>query len=152
MTKTGKPNYLAKVKKLPKEETERLLSRMGNKLDRRLEKGKLSQQQALAKQLELEDEQLQAWRKVMRSLKEKEEAKKAKEEAKVAKKEGKSASKTKATAKQGSSKAKGSRRWELLLPEWPTKLEIRLQPLISMPKCFSANWLSISLSSRCSMI
>jgi membrane protein involved in colicin uptake len=78
MTKTSKPDYLAKVKQLSKVETERLLSRMGGKLDRRMEKGKLSQQEALAKQLELEDEQLQEWRKVMHSLKKKEEAKEAK--------------------------------------------------------------------------
>jgi hypothetical protein len=42
MTKISKPEYLAKVKLLTKEETERLLSRMGGKLDRRLEKNKLS--------------------------------------------------------------------------------------------------------------
>ena len=83
MTKTIKPDYLAKVKQLSKVETERLLSRMGGKLDRRLEKGKLSQQEALAKQLELEDEQLQEWRKVMHSLKKKEEAKEAKNKEKV---------------------------------------------------------------------
>lgn len=82
MTKTIKPEYLAKVKLLTKEETERLLSRMGGKLDRRLEKNKLSREEALAKQLELEDEQLQEWRKMMRVLKEKEEAKEAKKEAK----------------------------------------------------------------------
>ena len=103
MTKSDKPDYLARIKKLSREETERLLSRMGNKLDRRLEKGKLSQQQALAKQLELEDEQLQEWRKVMYSLKLKEESKKAKEEAKetkkVAKKAGKVTAKPKAPAK-----------------------------------------------------
>jgi hypothetical protein len=62
MTKSTKPNYLAKVKLLTKEETERLLSRMGSKLDRRLEKRKVSQEEALAKQMEWEDEQLQEWR------------------------------------------------------------------------------------------
>lgn len=77
MTKTNKPDYLGKVKQLTKEETERLLSRMGGKLDRRLEKNKISQTEALAMQLELEDEQLQEWRKVMLVLKAKEEAKKA---------------------------------------------------------------------------
>jgi hypothetical protein len=82
MTKTIKPKYLAKVKLLTKEETERLLSRMGGKLDRRLEKNKLSQAEALARQLELEDEQLQEWRKMMHSLKKKEEAKEAKKKAK----------------------------------------------------------------------
>ena len=75
MTKTSKPDYLSKVKLLTKEETERLLSRMGGKLDRRREKTKLSREEALALQLELEDEQLQEWRKMMRTLKKKEEAK-----------------------------------------------------------------------------
>ena len=83
MTKTIKPEYLAKVKLLTKEETERLLSRMGGKLDRRLEKNKLSREEALARQLELEDEQLQEWRKMMRILKKKEEAKEAKREGKA---------------------------------------------------------------------
>ena len=85
MTKNSKQNYLAKVKLLAKEETERLLSRMGGKLDRRLHKDKLSKEEALAIQLELEDEQLQEWRKMMHSLKNKEEAKKE-EKAKIAKK------------------------------------------------------------------
>jgi hypothetical protein len=85
MTKINKPKYLAKVKLLTKEETERLLSRMGGKLDRRLHKDKLSKEEALAIQLELEDEQLQEWRKMMHSLKNKEEAKKE-EKAKIAKK------------------------------------------------------------------
>jgi hypothetical protein len=94
MTKISKPDYLAKVKRLSKEETERLLSRMGGKLDRRLEKRKLSQEEALALQLELEDEQLQEWRKVMHSLKKKEEAKEAKKETKS-----KASTKTKSPAK-----------------------------------------------------
>jgi hypothetical protein len=84
MTKTVKPEYIAKVKKLTQEETERLLSRMGGKLDRRLEKRKVSQEEALAMQLELEDEQLQEWRKMMRILKEKEKAKKETKPKKVA--------------------------------------------------------------------
>jgi len=75
MTKIRNPKYLAKVKLLTKEETERLLSRMGGKLDRRLAKDKLSKKEALAIQMELEDEQLQEWRKVMRTLKEKEKPK-----------------------------------------------------------------------------
>lgn len=98
MTKTIKPEYLAKVKLLTKEETERLLSRMGGKLDRRLEKNKLSQAEALARQLELEDQQLQEWRKMMRILKEKEEAKEAKKEAKKEEK-AKIAKKSKASLK-----------------------------------------------------
>lgn len=62
MTKNSKPEYLAKVLKLAKEETERLYSRMPGKLSRRLEKGKLNSDEALAIQLEQEDEQLQEWR------------------------------------------------------------------------------------------
>jgi hypothetical protein len=75
MTKIRKPAYLAKVKRLTKEETERLLSRMGGKLDRRLGKEKLSKEEALAIQMELEDEKLREWRKVMNILKDKDKAK-----------------------------------------------------------------------------
>jgi hypothetical protein len=102
MTKAIKPEYLAKVKRLTKEETERLLSRMGGKLDRRLEKRKVSQDEALARQLELEDEQLQEWRKMMRILKEKEEAKEAKKEAKK-KEKSKTAKKSRTPAKANAS-------------------------------------------------
>ena len=107
MTKTNKANYLAKVKLLSKEETERLLSRMGNKMDRRLEKNKISQEEALARQLELEDEQLQEWRKAMLALKAKEEAKKAAKAKTPAKT--KSAAKVKTAAKTKTpAKAKSS--------------------------------------------
>jgi hypothetical protein len=99
MTKTIKPKYLDKVKHLSKEETERLLSRMGGKLDRRLEKNKISQTEALARQLELEDEQLQEWRKMMRILKEKEEAKEAKKATKKKEKAKTKTAKAKAPAK-----------------------------------------------------
>jgi hypothetical protein len=78
MMKTFKPEYVAKAELLSKEEIERVLSRMGGKLPRRLEKRKLSQVEALALQLELEDEQLEEWRKVMHDLKKKEESKKVK--------------------------------------------------------------------------
>jgi hypothetical protein len=108
MTKSSKPDYLAKVKLLTKEETERLLSRMGGKLDRRLEKRKVTQEEALAKQMELEDEQLQEWRKMMLMLKEKEEAKEAKKVAKSkAPSKAKAAPKPKAPSKvKASPKAK----------------------------------------------
>jgi hypothetical protein len=106
MTKMDKPNYLAQVKLLTQEETERLLSRMGGKLPRRLEKRKISQQEALAMQLELEDAQLNEWRKVMHQLKKKEAAKEAKKAAKA-----KVSSKAKTPAKaQTSSKAKAPSR------------------------------------------
>ena len=85
MTKISKPEYLSKVKLLTKEETERLLSRMGGKLDRRLEKNKLSREEALAIQLELEYEQLQEWRKMVLGLKKKEKTKKVEKVKKVEK-------------------------------------------------------------------
>ncbi len=75
MPKICTPEYLAKVQSLNKEETERLLSRMTGKLPKRLEKEKLNKQEALAIQMELEDEQLEEWRANMRKLKEKDEAK-----------------------------------------------------------------------------
>ena len=112
MSKISKQYYSAKVQLLSKEETERLLSRMGGKLDRRLEKNKISQEEALARQLELEDEQLQKWRKVVLNLKAKEAKKaaearipsKTKSPAKVkATSKIKTASKTKAPAKAKSS-------------------------------------------------
>ena len=59
----SKPEYLDKARKLSKSERERLLSRMSGKLPRRLEKEKISTDEAMAIQLELEDEQLEEWRK-----------------------------------------------------------------------------------------
>ncbi len=75
MTKICKPKYLAKVKLLTKEETERLFSRMAGKLPHRVVKDKISKEEALAIQMELEDEHLQEWRKMMQMLKKKDEAK-----------------------------------------------------------------------------
>jgi hypothetical protein len=75
MNKESNPEYLAKVAQLSPEDTERLLSRMTGKLPRRLEKNKLTSEEALAIQLELEDEQLQEWREKMQSMRDKETAK-----------------------------------------------------------------------------
>jgi len=75
MPKISNPLYAEKVKKLSKIESERLLSRMSGKLPRRLEKDKLSKEEALALQMELEDEQLQEWRKMMAALNKKAESK-----------------------------------------------------------------------------
>lgn len=75
MPKISNPLYAEKVKKLSKIESERLLSRMSGKLPRRLEKDKLSREEALALQMELEDEQLQEWRKMMAALNKKAESK-----------------------------------------------------------------------------
>ena len=83
--KLSSPEYLDKVRLLSDEEQERLLSRMAGKLPRRLEKDKLSREEAMAIQMELEDEQLQEWRERMHALKEKTEkadkAQKSKEKA-----------------------------------------------------------------------
>ena len=87
MTKIITPAYLAKVKLLNSEEEERLLSRMSGKLPRRLEKDKLTREEALAIQLELEDEQLADWRKNMQEIKAKEELKASEKSAKHSKKE-----------------------------------------------------------------
>ncbi len=81
MTEISKPNYLALARKLSKEEAERLFSRMTGKLPRRLQKDKLSKIEALAIQLELEDERLQEWRKMVQHLRKKEKAKAARKAA-----------------------------------------------------------------------
>jgi hypothetical protein len=100
MTEISKPNYLAQAKELSKDEAERLFSRMTGKLPRRLQKDKLSKVEALAIQLELEDERLEEWRKMVRHLREKEKAKaKSKAEAKS-----KSESAKQAEKKAGSKK------------------------------------------------
>lgn len=67
------PVYLEKVKQLNSDEAERILSRMGGKLPKRFIKEKLTQEEALALQLEIEDEQLQEWREKMDKLREEDE-------------------------------------------------------------------------------
>jgi tRNA(Phe) wybutosine-synthesizing methylase Tyw3 len=86
--KLSNPEYLVKAAKLSVEEQERLMSRMGGKLPRRLEKERLTREEALAIQMELEDEQLQEWRERMHALKAKHEEKTEKD-AKPAKDNGK---------------------------------------------------------------
>ena len=72
--KMSSPEYLEQAKKLSAEEQERLLSRMAGKLPRRLQKDKLSKEEALAIQLEIEDEQLHEWRARMHAIKAKNKA------------------------------------------------------------------------------
>jgi hypothetical protein len=64
--------YIEKAKKLAEEEVEKLQSRMRGKLMRRAEDKKLSMTEALAIQLELEDEQLAEWRKNLQEIRKKE--------------------------------------------------------------------------------
>jgi hypothetical protein len=78
-------DYNAKAKNLNEEDRERLLSRMGGKLPKRLQKEKLTVEEAIAIQLELEDEQLQEWRANMAVIEEKAAKAKAKADEKAAK-------------------------------------------------------------------
>jgi hypothetical protein len=73
-------DYLAKAKKLTAENRERVLSRIGGKLPKHFLKEKLTSEEAIAIQLELEDEQLQEWRKNMAEIQEKALKAKAKKE------------------------------------------------------------------------
>ena len=69
--KQPKQEYLEKISSLSNEERERLSSRMRGKLPKRLDKEKISIEEALALQMELEDEQLEEWRKIMQTLRDK---------------------------------------------------------------------------------
>ena len=67
--KVASEEYKDKVKLLSPAEAERLLSRMSGKLPKRLDKDKLSLEDALALQLELEEENLHEWREKMAKIK-----------------------------------------------------------------------------------
>lgn len=66
--KTPAEEYLEKASLLSDEEVERLLARMRGKFTRRVEDKKLSRTEALAFQLEFEDEELAEWRKKMSEI------------------------------------------------------------------------------------
>lgn len=68
--KASSEEYLAKAKNLSEAETERVLSRMSGKLRRRQDKDKVFNLDAIAIQLELEDEQLRQWRERMALIRE----------------------------------------------------------------------------------
>lgn len=68
---TPDAEYLEKANSLSSEEAERVQSRMSGKLPRRLQKEKLSTLEAIAIQLELEDEELEEWREKMQKIEEK---------------------------------------------------------------------------------
>ena len=63
--------YIEQAKLLSKEETERLMARMRNKLTRRLEDKKLNALEVVAIQLEIEDEELNEWRARMAEIRKK---------------------------------------------------------------------------------
>ena len=66
--KTANEEYIAKAESLTKEDLERLLSRMRDKLTRRFEDNKLSKLNVLALQLEYDDERLAEWRENMQTI------------------------------------------------------------------------------------
>ena len=66
--KTASEEFIDKAKLLNTEEAERLLSRMSGKLPKRLHNDKLSREDALALQLELEEEHLNEWREKMAKI------------------------------------------------------------------------------------
>jgi hypothetical protein len=71
--------YLKKAGLLNDEDAERLLARMRGRFARRAEDNKLTTTEALALQLEYEDEGLTAWRERMADIREKQERKEQKE-------------------------------------------------------------------------
>ncbi len=76
MPRSPSEAYLEKAGKLGKAETERLLSRSRNKLMRRLLDKKLTTLEAVAIQMEIEDEELAEWRERMAEIKQREQDKK----------------------------------------------------------------------------
>lgn len=69
MKRTPKDEYLERARCLPGNEIERLLLRMRGKLRRRLEEERLSPLEVIALQLEIDDDDLNAWRARMSELK-----------------------------------------------------------------------------------
>lgn len=75
--KVANPSYLDQAKQLSEEETERILSRMGGKLRRKKDKEKVDCLEAIAIQLEIEDEMLREWRERFAEIKARHEKKAA---------------------------------------------------------------------------
>jgi len=72
-SKMPTPEYLEKAKQLNNEEIERLLVRMRGRFARRLEDKRMSAIEAIALQLEYEDEELEEWREKMAEMRKNEE-------------------------------------------------------------------------------
>jgi hypothetical protein len=60
--KSASPEYLERAASLSREDAERLFSRMRGKLARRIENEKIDSLDAVALQLQLEDDELNEWR------------------------------------------------------------------------------------------
>lgn len=119
-----KEDYLAKARTLPEIEQERVLSRMTGKLPKRLDKEKLTREEAIAIQMEIEDEQLNEWRQRMHELQAKATAK-AEKEAKKETKPKKAAAKS---SKKDAGKAKASAE-PAIVTEKPAVLKTTKAPL-----------------------
>ena len=78
MKKIPSEEYLEKARQLSKAEAEQLLARMRGKLNRRLEDNKVDPLEAVALQLELEDEKLAEWRARWAEITERDSKKKGK--------------------------------------------------------------------------
>ncbi|MEY4591259.1 MAG: hypothetical protein RIR18_154 [Pseudomonadota bacterium] len=66
--RTAKPEYIQAASVLSNSEKERLFSRMASKISRKVVKQKIEDLEALAIQLEIEDEQLVEWLEKVRQL------------------------------------------------------------------------------------
>lgn len=64
-------NFLEKAKQLSKKDAERLMARMRGRFVRRLEDKKFTATEALALQLQFEEEQLMEWRKKVAEIRQK---------------------------------------------------------------------------------
>jgi len=73
--KSCKDEYLAKAKLLSEVDSEYVMSRMGNKLLKRLESDGLSKHEVLGIQLEIEDDQLHEWREKVAAIRDEENRK-----------------------------------------------------------------------------
>lgn len=109
--KIGKPEYIKQVQSLSEEEQQKILSRMSGKLPKRLLKDKLSVEEAIAIQLEIEEEQLAEWRKNWAKIKKLESDKNEKKAVgeKKAKADAKPATKTAGAASAASTGSTASK-------------------------------------------
>jgi hypothetical protein len=78
MKKIPSEEYLERAKQLSREEAEKILSRMRNRLTRRIEDREFSPLEAVALQLQKEDEDLREWREKWAEITEREKRKKGK--------------------------------------------------------------------------
>ena len=104
--KIGKPEYVKKALQLSEEEQQKVMSRMSGKLPKRLFKDKLSVEEAIAIQLEIEEEQLLEWRKNWAKIRKQDGEKKSGNAPKSATKSAEPASQAKPGASAGKSATK----------------------------------------------